>query len=710
MREAFKVEVSLRSIFEEPQLAGQAARVEALLRGEAAEVLPLKRATRDQGPVVLSYSQERLWFLDQLQPNTSAYNVSAVMRVRGELKVNALAQSFAEVIRRHEALRTTFEIMDGEPAQVITAGTFQLIETDLTGIPEPDRMAAVRRLANEESERPFDLQRGPLLRAGLLRLAADDHVLLLTIHHIIGDAWSMGVLMRELRMFYDGYARGESPSSPELPVQYADYAIWQREWLSGEELAKQLHYWKNQLSGAPTVLELPADRPRPALESHRGGNKSFLLRAELLEGLAQLSRREGATLFMTLLAAFQTLLYRYSGQEDIVVGTPIANRSRAEVEGLIGFFLNTLVMRARITPQMSFRTLLANTRETALQAYTHQDVPFEKLVEELQPERNLSHQPLFQVLFVLQNVPREEFRLHELEVQSLGSRSRTAKFDLTLFLAETSQGLAGSIEYNTDLFDAGTIERMCGHFETLLQGIVDNDRQRLSQLPLLTKAEREQLGEWNQTEFKYPETHCVHEAVEAQAEKTPDAPAIVFDDQQITYRELNERANQLAHYLISIGVRPEVRVGICLERSFAMLTAVLGVLKAGGAYVSLDPSYPPERLKFMMQDADINILLTETQLQERFGEHHCRTVLLDADQELFDRESTANVSSGVTPDNLVYVIFTSGSTGRPKGVTMSHRSLANLLSWQVETYPNDAAARTLQFTSLSFDVSFQEIF
>ena len=710
MREAFKVEVSLRSIFEEPQLAGQAAGVEALLREEVAEVLPLKRATRDQGRIVLSFAQERLWFLDQLLPNSSAYNLTAVMRLRGELKANALEQSFAEVIRRHEALRTTFEIVDGGPVQVISTASFQLAERDLSAIPEPERMAAVRRLANEESERPFDLQRGPLLRAGLLRLAAGDHVLLLTMHHIIGDAWSMGVLMRELRTFYDGYAKGESPSLPELPVQYADYAIWQREWLSGEELAKQLAYWQNQLNGAPTVLELPADRPRPALESHRGGSKSFLFSATLLDGLAQLSRHEGATLFMTLLAAFQTLLYRYTGQEDIVVGTPIANRNRAEVEGLIGFFVNTLVMRARVRPQMTFRTLLANTRETSLQAYTHQDVSFEKLVEELQPERNLSHQPLFQVLFVLQNASREEFRLHELEIESLGTRSRAAKFDLTLFVGETPRGLAGSIEYNTDLFDPGTIERMCGHFETLLHGIVENDRQRLSQLPLLTKAECEQLEEWNQTDFEYPQTHCVHEVVEAQAEKTPDAPAIIFDDQQITYRELNERANQLAHYLVSMDVGPESRVGICLERSFAMLTAVLGVLKAGGAYVSLDPSYPAERLRFMMQDADISILLTERQLQERFGAHDCRMVLLDADQHSFDRESTANVSSGVTPDNLVYVIFTSGSTGRPKGVMMSHRALANLLSWQVETYPNEAAARTLQFTSLSFDVSFQEIF
>ena len=472
-----------------------------------------------------------------------------------------------------------------------------------------------RRLAAEEFRRPFDLAHGPLLRVNLLRLGDKEHILLLTLHHIISDGWSMGILVQEMATLYEAFSHGTVPSLPELPIQYADFAEWQREWLQGEVLESQISYWKEQLGGNLPIVELPTDHPRPAVQTYRGKRKSRVLRKTLHEALKALSQREGVTLFMTLLAAFQTLLHRYTGQDDIIVGSATANRNRLEIEGLIGFFVNTLVLRTDLSGNPTFRELLKRVREVALGAYAHQDLPFDKLVEELQVPRDLSYNPLFQVMFVLQNAPMEPLQLSGLTLSPLEAETDTAKFDLTLELTEGPEGLTSSIEYNTDLFDSDTIERMVGHFQTLLQGIVANPDARLSELPLLTEPERHQLlVEWNATQTDYPRDKCIHELFEEQVERTPDAVALVFEDQRLTYRELNRRANQLAHYLRKLGVGPEVLVGICMERSLEMVVGLLGILKAGGAYVPLDPAYPKERLAFMVEDTGIAVVADTTRM------------------------------------------------------------------------------------------------
>jgi hypothetical protein len=477
--------------------------------------------------------------------------------------------------------------------------SFDPAVVDLRSLPEATHQAEVERLATSEAQQPFDLAMGPLLRATLLHLGEAEHVLLLTMHHIVSDGWSMGVLIRELAALYEAFSSGSPSPLPQLPIQYADFAHWQRQWLQGEVLAAQLSYWQQQLTGAPALLELPTDRPRPAVWTFGGATQFLALPEPLSQKLKILSQRSGVTLFMTLLAAFQTLLYRYTGQEDICIGSPIANRNRSETEGLIGFFVNTLVLRTDMSENPSFQELLGRVREVTLGAYAHQDLPFEQLVEALQPERSLSHQPLFQVMFVLENTPISGLELPDLTISSLNIDSSTAKFDLTLSMEDTEQGLVGSLEYNTDLFDATTISRMLGHFQTLLEGIVVNPEQRLSDLPLLTQPERQQLlVEWNDTQVDYPKDVCVHQLFEAQVEQTPEAVAVVFEDQQLTYGELNRRANQVAHHLRSLGVGPDTLVGICVERSLEMIVGFLGILKAGGAYVPLDPSYPQERLGF----------------------------------------------------------------------------------------------------------------
>ena len=548
------------------------------------KIIP-RRATRES-PLPLSFSQQRLWFLDQYEPNSSVYNIPSALRLRRSLNIGALEQSLNEIIRRHESLRTTFSVVDGEAVQVIAPSSeLSLAVVDLRDHPEGEREEEARQLAREEAGRPFDLAQGPLFRSKLLRLDEDDYVLLLTMHHIGSDGWSMGVLHRELSVLYEAFSHGQPSPLADLPIQYADYAVWQREWLKGEVLDRQLSYWKKRLEGIPGVLNLPTDHPRPAVQSFRGKRQSIELSKELTQGLKALSRKEGVTLFMTLLAALQTLLYRYSGQEDIVVGSPIANRTRSEIEGLIGFFVNTLVLRTNFYGNPSFKELLARVREMALDAYAHQDLPFEKLVEELQPERSLSHSPLFQVMFVLQNAPSTALTFEGLSASPVRIGAETAKFDLTLSMSETVEGLRGSLQYSTDLFDGATIARMSGHLQTLLEGIAANPDQRISQLPILTQAEKHQLlVEWNDTQRSYPGDKCIHELFEMQVEKTPDAVAVTFEDQQLTYREFNARANQLAHYLQQLGVGPEVLVGICMERSLEMVVALLGILKSGSAY------------------------------------------------------------------------------------------------------------------------------
>ena len=703
--------------------------------GEAsAQKIPRRQSKK---PLQLSFAQQRLWFLDQWDPGSSTYNLTTAVRLTGLLNFAALERSLNEILWRHEALRTTFATVDGQPVQVVASPkAFALPVMSLQHLPETEREAEAQRLVKDERSKPFDLIKGSLFRPTLLQLGEDGHILLLTMHHIVSDGWSMGILSWELTVFYKAFSAGHPSPLPELSIQYGDFAEWQREWLQGEVLERQLSYWKRQLEGIPAVSNLPTDRPRPAVQSFRGKTQYLELTKELTEGLKALSRKEGVTLFMTLLAAFRTLLYRYTKQEDIVVGSPIANRNRSEIEGLIGFFVNTLLLRTDCSGNPSFRELLGRVRKTALEAYEHQDLPFEKLVEELQSERSLSYSPLFQVMFVLQNAPSTTLSFEGLSVSPLRVGAERAKFDLTLSIHETPEGLSGALHYNTDLFDDATITRILGHFEIMLEGIVREPKQFISDLPILTEADKHQLlVEWNDTKRGYPKDKCIHELFEEQVERSPDAVAVVFEEQQLTYRELNRRANQLAHYLRKLGMGPDSLVGICVERSVEMVVGILGILKAGGAYVPLDPAYPNERLAFMLGDSQASLLLTQGRLVgERFDNSGLKPVLsegegiekgnsrssifdsriqvvcLDRDWQETAREGDENPESGATAENLAYVIYTSGSIGRPKGVAIQHRSTATLVYWAREIFSPEDISGVLASTSICFDLSVFEIF
>src|SRR5215213_587316 len=712
VREVFQVELPLLSLFEETTIAGLAERIEEARRGaQGLMTPPLVPAPRD-AQLPLSFSQQRMWLLDQLEPDTPTYNLSNALRLSGTLEVEALKRSIEGIVSRHEALRTTFAAVDGEPVQVISpALEVPLPVEDLSSLPGAEREAEAKRLALEEKRRPFDLERGPLVRTKLVRLDREEHVLLVTMHHVVSDGWSLGVFWRELGALYEAFVRGEPSPLEEPPVQYADYALWQRRWLTGEVLGEQLGYWKDQLADVGS-LELPTDHPRPAVRAHLGARQELALPESLTRSLKELSRQEGTTLFMVLLGAFQALLARYSGQEDIAVGSPIAGRNQAETEELIGFFVNTLVMRTDLSRDPSFREVLSRVREVALGAYDHHDLPFEKLVEELQPERDLSRVPLSQVFFALQNVPREDLKLPNLTLERQNVEGGTVKFDLSLFLFEEDQGLKGRLVYNADLFDDATIERMLGHLQTFLRGIVEDPDQRLSELPLLTEDERHRLlVEWNDSATEYPEERCVHELFEEQVERTPDAVAVVFEDERLTYQELNRCANQLAHHLRALGVGPDVLVGICVERSLEMVVGLLGILKAGGSYVPLDPSYPASRLKFILRDTQAPVLLTQERLVEGLPDKsRTKVVRLDADWPVIARKAEENLTSRATADNLAYVIYTSGSTGQPKGVMIEHRALSSYAAAATAAYEMTATDRVLQFASLSFDASVEEIF
>ncbi|HEY0735912.1 MAG TPA: amino acid adenylation domain-containing protein, partial [Herpetosiphonaceae bacterium] len=710
LRQVLSVELPLRALFEAPTVAGLADQLSAQRSETQTAIQPVDRA----GPLPLSFAQQRLWFLDQLEPGSPLYNLPASVRLQGTLDRAALRHSLDRLIARHESLRTTFAAVQGQPVQVITPATpLDLTTVDLRLLPAHAREAAAMELVIEDARQPFDLQRGPLLRATLVLLDQNEYLLLFTLHHIITDGWSMGVLIRELAAIYLAVVDRRPVMLPELPIQYADFAVWQRAWLQGEVLQQQLSYWKHQLSGAPSALDLPTDRPRPPAQSFRGAALPLHLSSELTQALQALSQREGATLFMTLLAAWQTLLFRYSGQDDILVGSPIANRTRPELEGLIGFFANTLVLRTDLSGDPTFTELLARARQTALEAYAHQDLPFEMLVEAIQPERDLSRTPLFQVMFVLQNTPARTVELPDLTLQLVDAHSGTAKFDLLLSVVEHPNGLACDLEYNTDLFDQTTMAQLLEHFHRLLDGIVANPAQPISSLPLLTDAERrQQLVDWNATAAPYPAL-AVHQLIEQQAARTPEAVAVVFGAEQLTYRELDRRANQLAHHLRALGVGRDVPVGLCMERSLHLVIGILGILKAGGAYVPLDPHYPAERLELMLSSAQAPVVLTAPSqaadpravLAERFS----GTVIdLADDWPLIDRQPAHASEVAFDLEQLAYVIYTSGSTGLPKGVAMPHRPLVNLITWQQTVIPG--AARTLQFASPSFDVSFQEIF
>ncbi|WP_164002944.1 non-ribosomal peptide synthetase, partial [Pyxidicoccus caerfyrddinensis] len=674
------------------------SRLADLLRGKA----------RQSRRAPLSFAQERLWFLDQLEPGSPAFNMPFTLELTGDVDAEALRSGLEALVHRHEALRTTFHGEPEGPVQRVSAPTpLELPVIDLTDVAPGQRQAEARRRLNAEALRPFNLATGPLLRALLLKLDAREHVLLLNVHHIVSDGWSMTVLVRELTALYQAFAAGQSSPLPPLPLQYADYAEWQRRWLDGEELEKQLTWWRRQLDGAPQDLELPTDRPRNAHASPPGDLAPVLLSRELAEAVEAFCLREGVTPFMLFLAAFQVLLSRYSGQDDISVGSPVAGRNRAELEGLVGFFLNTLVMRTRLDGDPTVRELLGRVRDMALGAYAHEHVPFERL----QPMRDLRQAPLFRVMFILQNMPPPELSLPGLTMRGAPLADSVAKFDLTLTLRRTGDGYKGRLDYRADLFEASTAERMVRHLRTLVEALVASPDTRLSALPLLSDEERRRvLVDWNATRADFPEA-CVHSLFEAQVRRAPDARAASFEGQHLTYAQLDAKANQLAHALRRRGVGPEVRVALSVERSLDVVVGLLGILKAGGAWVPVDPLLPRERLAFMLEDSGATVLVTQSALVERFSEtHHARAFCLDAEKDSLSRESTEAPVTGVAPYNLAYLLYTSGSTGTPKGTAVEHRSVANLVTHEAVAYGIGPGGRVLQFASLSFDLSVEEVF
>ena len=701
------------------------------------QILPQKR---NSDTFALSFAQERLWFLHQLNPHSATYHVPSVLRLQGEVSIATLERSLAVVIQRHEILRTVFQEHEGEPVQVIKPSlSLHLPVIDLCGRPQREQEELLRQLSHQEGLRPFDFATGPLLRTRVLRLDEHEHVLLFNMHHIISDGWSMSLLRQEFSLLYQAEVKGEPANLPALPIQYADYALWQRAWLQGEVLQKQLDYWRQQLTGAPAILHLPTDRPRPAVQANTGAMQTLLLPLTLLQELKQLSQREGATLFMTLLAAFKVLLMRYSGEPDIVVGSPIANRRQDELKNLLGFFVNILVLRTDLRGHPSFLQLLARVRKVALQAYEHQDLPFEKLVESLHVERSLSHGPLFQVLFALQNMPSSDLKVAGVSWIPLESEHFTTMFDLSLMLFEGKKGLRIEVEYSTALFNETTITRMLSHWQVLLEAIVHAPEQPIETLPLLTPQERE-LVAYGQppieigaspvpTRFSseqasniYPNM-CLHQLFEQQVEQTPDAIAVVFEDggtvpcacpgftSHLTYQQLNAQANQLAHLLRQEGIGPDKLVGVCLERSLELVVALLAIHKAGGAYVPLDPKYPAKRLAFMLDNAQISLVVFQLSTGLVAPDTtFFQTICLDRDWSRIAEQERENLASGVQVEHLAYVIYTSGSTGTPKGVAVEHRAIANRLLWSQRAFPLTSSDRVLQMASVSFDIALWELF
>lgn len=690
------------------------ALLEQLLRGNpspsTAEALSIKQySTSDNAP--LSFGQQQIWLLAQLMPDTPVYNECVTIHLPGPLNVAVFEQSFSAILQRHAAWRTSFPLVDGLPVQHIHPPTLvQLPVIDLRHLPEAERETRALHLATEDARVLFDLANGPLLHAKLVQLQDQEHRLFLTIHHIIFDGVAIyQVLLPELYAIYTAFLAGQPSPLPPLPIRYTDYAHWQREQTQHEAFTAQLAYWKQQLANIPAALELPTDRPRPSVSTYRGSMRPFALSKDLTEALKMLSRREGVTLYTTLAAAFKTLLYRYTGQEDLLIGTASAGRNRPEFQKLIGYFLNTLVLRTDLSGNPSFRELLLRVRAVIASAVAHEEIPFEYIVKELQPERDLGLNPLFQVLLTLEpplaTVPAG-WTLTQMDV-TVG----TSKFDLSLELDDRPEGLIGRFEYNSDLFDASTIERMVGHWQTLLTSIVANPAQRLTELPMLTLLELEQLlTTWNNTQAIYPPETCTHQLFEAQAAQTPEATAVIFQDTRLTYRELNAQANQLAHHLRELGVGPDTLVGLCVERSLGMLVGLLAILKAGGAYIPLDPTYPTERLAFMLQDSQATLLLTQQHLAAQLPVGHAQLVCLDSIAAQLAQLSMDNPQVPVKPEQLAYIIYTSGSTGQPKGVQIPHRAVVNFLT-SMRQQPGLCAEDTLlAVTTLSFDIAGLELF
>ncbi|HEV8491405.1 MAG TPA: amino acid adenylation domain-containing protein, partial [Candidatus Angelobacter sp.] len=717
LREAFGLEVELGDIFEHPGLSDFAAKIS---NGRRAQLPHITKADRSQ-PLPLSYAQQRLWFLAQMEGLSEVYHMPLGVRLVGKLDRRALGLALDRIVQRHEALRTTFIVVDGEPVQRIAAvkdSHFLLRDHDLRphdlrpkDLRQPsDSEHGLRQLYEEEAHASFDLVAGPLIRGRLVRQGEDQYALLITMHHIISDGWSMGVLLNELSILYRAFVRGEADPLPELAVQYPDYSVWQRHWMQGEVLERQVEYWKTTLAGAPALLELPADHARSADQEFAGALHEVVLDERLTAGLKELSKQHGATLYMTLVAGWAALMGRLSGQQDILIGSPVANRRQGEIEGLIGFFVNTLVLRTDLSNRPDVGELLERVKTQSLGAQQHQDIPFEQVVEAVQPERSLAHSPLFQVMFAWQNAPRGELDLEGLKTMGLEMAShRVARFDLTVSLWELGARIAGGVEYATALYEKATIERYMGYWRRMLEGMVAGSEQVVDCLELLSEGERHQLlHEWNQTDAAYPQK-LMHELFEEQVRRSAGAVAVEFEGQQLTYGELNRRSNQLGHYLRKVGVGREKRVGICMERGMEMVIALLGILKAGGAYVALDPHYPAERLKFMVEDSSIAVLVTQSGLLEQ-SPGPAQVVYLDQELAAIARESGENIGLPLHSENLAYVIYTSGSTGRPKGVAIQHGSANVLLHWAREVFSVEELDGVLASTSICFDMSVFEIF
>ncbi|SDZ38554.1 condensation domain-containing protein, partial [Thermoactinomyces sp. DSM 45892] len=676
LQEAFQIELPLRELFEHSTVETLASRIGQLRQGDQKRELPPLVPVERGEAIPLSYAQQRLWFIDRFTPNSALYNIPAVWRLTGDWALESLEKGWNQLLERHESLRTVIQEIDDQPVQQIRPYSPETIPVmNVTELPKEARDNEMKRIIQNEAEAPFDLGQGPLIRVQILQVEEKEWMLLCTMHHIISDGWSMEVLLDEWMALYEEDISGTPAELSPLPVQYADFAQWQREWLKEDVLEQQLQYWKEELSGDLPILQLPTDRPRPAVQTNRGKMHQVLLSHPLREKLKEMSRQEGSTLFMTLLTAYQSFLSRYTGQEDILVGSPIANRNYREIEGLIGFFVNTLVYRADMTGNPTFQELLSQVREKALRAHEYQDVPFEKIVEVVQTERSTSHSPIFQTMFTMQDTPRKQRELVGRSLEMVEIHTSIAKFDLTLSMADLEEGLFLAFEYNTDLFDPSTIERMTGHFENWLHEIVHHPDAPLSGLTLISKEEQKQLlEEWNDTKVEYSYESTIHERFEEQVLRTPEAVAVVYEDRQLTYRELNEQANQLAHYLQKRGVGPESLIGLCVERSPEMMIGLLGILKAGGAYVPLDPAYPEQRLQYILADAGIRVLVTTESLQGWLPQG-IEAICLDRDQEMIAQESTLSPIGEATAKNVMYVIYTSGSTGNPKGVMVEHHSV-----------------------------------
>ncbi|MER9384078.1 condensation domain-containing protein, partial [Mesorhizobium sp. M0578] len=703
---AVGVELPLSTLFARPVLSDLAASIVEVLSRSGPQDLPAIVAVSRHEPLVLSFAQQRLWFLAQLDESSTNYHIPLALWLRGVLDRSAWQRSLDRLFARHEALRSVFVAPQGKPRVEVLppdAG-LPVIEHDLSG--RPDAQAALSDLCHEEAH-----TRGPLIRARLIRLADEEHVFLLTQHHIISDGWSMGVLVRELSQLYRAFAAGQDGPLPPLAIQYPDYAAWQRQWLSGERLQAQAQYWRGSLSGAPARLALPTDRPRPAEQSFAGASVPVVIDADLTRGLKRLSRQHGTTLFMTVLAAWAAVLSRLSGQDDVVIGVPSANRGRREIEELIGFFVNTLALRVDLSGAPSVAQLLERTRRTALAAQEHQDLPFEQVVEIVKPPRHLDHTPLFQVMLAWQNNAVGSLDLPGLSVEATGEGIDQVKFDLELDLGEDGDQIAGSLHYATALFDEATIERQRGYLLALLRAMVADAGQPVGRIELLSPEERDYLlEELNRTDTAYPSDLCIHELFEQQVRRTPEAVAVVCQDERVSYGELNARANRLAHHLIALGVKPDQPVAICVERSPAMVVGLLAILKAGGAYVPLDPAYPSPRLTQVLADAAPKLLLADTAGRAALGAEALASLTavdlsggarLWAGQGADDPDPRA---LGLTPRHLAYIIYTSGSTGTPKGAQNEHRAIINRLIWMQKAYALNATDVVLQKTPFGFDV------